>query len=360
VFAWKRRFCRNQVGAKEKKEIEILKKLSHHHMVRLAGSYTHRQFLGLLLHPVAICDLHTFFEDFETVCTGKEPKANQQDRLRALRLPYGSPSSCHEAGKRYIFSKIGCITSAIEYLHSQKIQHKDLKPANIVITRDGLWLTDFGSATDFSELTHSNTEGDGHGTERYLAPEIVDYEPSGIAADVFSLGCVLLEICAIACKGTLEPFRFPRTAQHRSGSFQANLHRLEEWFAIFENFDSAKIRHVLCEIRQMLAKDPKRRPKAMASHRTFSSVDHMEPIPDFYLFGSCCENPFMARREHRRELKKLKEDFAKESERKYRSHYKETQKLQKQVVLAEANMSRLGPVNDVTELELREAFYTNC
>ena len=46
----------------ERKEIEILKKLKHEHIVRIVGTYTHRQFLGLLLHPVAVCDLATLFE----------------------------------------------------------------------------------------------------------------------------------------------------------------------------------------------------------------------------------------------------------------------------------------------------------
>jgi serine/threonine protein kinase len=42
---------------KAKREIEILKRLSSHmHIIQLIGTYTHGQFLGMLIYPVAICD----------------------------------------------------------------------------------------------------------------------------------------------------------------------------------------------------------------------------------------------------------------------------------------------------------------
>lgn len=48
-LAWKRIPLRRQVAQKDLKEMEILKKLSHTHMIELIGTYTHRQCLGLLL-----------------------------------------------------------------------------------------------------------------------------------------------------------------------------------------------------------------------------------------------------------------------------------------------------------------------
>jgi hypothetical protein len=55
-----------KIGPKERKEVEIMKKLaSHSHMLQLVGTYTHKQFLGILMFPVAVCDLHAFFEDVE-------------------------------------------------------------------------------------------------------------------------------------------------------------------------------------------------------------------------------------------------------------------------------------------------------
>ena len=69
--AWKRKYCRKTIGPGELKEIEIIKKLRHSHIIRFAGSYTHGRYLGLLLYPVAQCDLATFLEDLDFVLSVK-------------------------------------------------------------------------------------------------------------------------------------------------------------------------------------------------------------------------------------------------------------------------------------------------
>lgn len=76
---------RRKLGGQERKEIEILKHLPpHEHIVQLVGTYTHRQFLGILLYSVAVCDLHTFFEDVEAWhATENEPRG-QDERLEML------------------------------------------------------------------------------------------------------------------------------------------------------------------------------------------------------------------------------------------------------------------------------------
>lgn len=180
-LAHKRLVFRRKIGDAELKEIEILKKISSHtHMMQLVGTYTHRQFLGLLLHPVAVCDLHTFFEDVEAWSnidiTLSLPEARQaaldplhRNRLEALGYDFPTAASRSQASKAY--HKIGCLISAIEYLHEQKIRHKDLKPSNILLTQDRLWLSDFGSATDFSLLSQSATDNE-RGTPRYFSPEV--------------------------------------------------------------------------------------------------------------------------------------------------------------------------------------------
>ncbi|KAF2632884.1 hypothetical protein BU25DRAFT_318004, partial [Macroventuria anomochaeta] len=64
----------------------------------------------------------------------------------------------------------GCLVSAVQYLHAQKIRHKDLKHLNILLSSKRLYLSNFGSATDFSLLSESATDNE-HGTLRYYAPE---------------------------------------------------------------------------------------------------------------------------------------------------------------------------------------------
>jgi serine/threonine protein kinase len=162
-----------------------LKRLpAHDHIIQLIGTYTHRQFLGILLYPVAVCDLHTFFQDAEdwyhTADEFKTSEArlssldpSQKDRLMALGYDFPETNNLYNASLAY--SKIGCLVSAISYLHDQKVRHKDLKPSNILLSRDGLWLSDFGSATDFSLLSQSATNNE-RGSPRYFSPEVSAYK----------------------------------------------------------------------------------------------------------------------------------------------------------------------------------------
>lgn len=180
-LAHKTVLCRRKIGERERREIEILKKLSHAHVVQVVGTYTHMKFLGIIMYPVAVCDLYTFFEDVEAwtdlvlqhpefvILASLDPSS--KERLDALGYDYPTdPSKGLMAIP--IFVQIGCLLSAVAYLHGQKIRHKDLKPSNILLSRDKLWLSDFGSATDFSLLSQSATDNE-RGTPRYFAPEYV-------------------------------------------------------------------------------------------------------------------------------------------------------------------------------------------
>lgn len=165
-----------KMNGKERKEVDVMTKLnqelSHEHIVRMIGSYTHygqQRLLGLLIYPVAICDLHTFFED-AAAYWAKNADQYQTDRLKELGY-FEVPKSGLKNKAWPIYSQIGCLVSAVAYLHRKGIRHKDLKPQNILLSKDHVYLSDFGLATDFSTLTQSATEGGG-GTPRYLAPEV--------------------------------------------------------------------------------------------------------------------------------------------------------------------------------------------
>lgn len=172
---------RRKVGDTERKEIEILKKLSHAHVVQVVGTYTHNKFLGIIMYPVAVCDLSTFFEDVEawTDLIIQHPRSvalesldlSSKERLDALGYEFPTdPSESLMALPIYV--QIGCLLSTVAYLHGQQIRHKDLKPSNILLSKGKLWLSDFGSATDFSLLSQSATDNE-RGTPRYFSPEYV-------------------------------------------------------------------------------------------------------------------------------------------------------------------------------------------
>ena len=191
-LAHKRMVVKRKLGGKEMKEIDILKRLSsHEHIIQLVGTYTHRQFLGLLMYPVAVCDMATFFDDVEAWHkTGLGLKIfrdqtsllepNQKRRLEALGYDFPLLTDAYRASP--VYSKIGCLVSATAFLHDQKIRHKDFKPSNILLAKDRMWLSDFGSATDFSLLSQSATDNE-RGTPRYFSPEVSSRQCPNIRRD---------------------------------------------------------------------------------------------------------------------------------------------------------------------------------
>ncbi|MCX6632079.1 MAG: serine/threonine-protein kinase, partial [Candidatus Solibacter sp.] len=96
------------------------------------------------------------------------------------------------------------IAAALDAAHRQGIVHRDLKPGNILVTKSGVKLLDFGlaklrdagpQAVSESTLTMPLTaEGAVLGTPQYMAPEQVEGKPADARSDIFAFGCVLYEM----------------------------------------------------------------------------------------------------------------------------------------------------------------------
>uniref|UniRef100_A0A4W4FZ47 non-specific serine/threonine protein kinase n=1 Tax=Electrophorus electricus TaxID=8005 RepID=A0A4W4FZ47_ELEEL len=90
--------------------------------------------------------------------------------------------------------EIACqLVSALYYLHSHRILHRDMKPQNILLGKGGVVkLCDFGFARAMSVSTLVLTSI--KGTPLYMSPELVEEKPYDHTADLWSLGCILYEL----------------------------------------------------------------------------------------------------------------------------------------------------------------------
>jgi serine/threonine protein kinase len=86
------------------------------------------------------------------------------------------------------------VASALAYLHSEGIVHRDVKPANVLLDPSGsARICDLGISLDVGEPDPHGRPGHTVGSLAYLAPEQVLGEAIGTAVDVFALGLMLLE-----------------------------------------------------------------------------------------------------------------------------------------------------------------------
>src|SRR6516165_1894030 len=88
----------------------------------------------------------------------------------------------------------GQICDALDAAHKKGITHRDLKPVNILVTRAGVKLLDFGLARMASGAGDETLTMAVMGTPAYMAPEQWEGKPGDARSDIYSFGCVLYEM----------------------------------------------------------------------------------------------------------------------------------------------------------------------
>ena len=162
----------NQLSAKDKeeaqKEIKVLASLNHPYIVKYIESFQERGTLHIVMEYADGGDLSQKIER-----SGKG-LMKESDILKDFIQ----------------------IALAIKYIHDRKILHRDLKGQNIFLLKDGtIKLGDFGIARVLDHTMQvCRTQ---IGTPYYLSPEICQGRNYNSKTDIWSLGCILYELCTL-------------------------------------------------------------------------------------------------------------------------------------------------------------------
>jgi mitogen-activated protein kinase kinase kinase len=156
--------CKFQAALRN--EIDLMQNLQHPHIVSYLGHDRIDSCLYLYMEYVAGGSLSAMLKDF-----GPFEEALVADYSRQL-------------------------LAGLRYLHEQQppVVHRDIKGGNVLVSDEGVVkLTDFGCSKKIDLDTTCHTRGM-PGSVNWMAPEVVTNARYGIAADVWSFGCVVIEM----------------------------------------------------------------------------------------------------------------------------------------------------------------------
>lgn len=151
-------------------EVSLLERLSHPHIIQYHESFKHQDFLYIVI-------------DY----------AEGGDMANRIKL---AKSKGYKFSESQIWKWFMQICQGLEYIHGNKIIHRDLKAHNIFLSKSGdVKIGDFGISrvlSNSSELANTSI-----GTPYYISPEVCKGEPYDYKADIWSLGCILYELCSL-------------------------------------------------------------------------------------------------------------------------------------------------------------------
>jgi serine/threonine protein kinase len=250
-------------------EIARLKELwedgQDHHIIRYVKTYKRGDEFGALITPAATTNLMSLLS-----------RCCQQAIYRQQLVPV-------------LLRAFGCLSYSLAYIHNDKeTRHRDIKPHNILYHRtqqreeEFLWA-DFGLAKNFSQSSDSATRGPFEGTDEYAAPEALEHASHGRSADIFSLGCVFLEILGVILTATLD--REMPGSIRRLAPYHLNISRTENWVDDQIREEQRKADRSLVPLlklsRKMIARDATLRPKISEVVRTLADVQHATRVTMF-------------------------------------------------------------------------------
>jgi serine/threonine protein kinase len=299
-----RKIRKDVYNAPEHMETEItrLKELwedgKDHHIIRYVKTYQRGDEFGALFTPAATTN------------------------LMSLLSRYCQQAADRQQLKPVLFRAFGCLSYSLAYIHNDKeTRHRDIKPQNILYHKtpqreeEFLWA-DFGLAKNFSQLEDSATANSFEGTDEYAAPEAVRPAPHGRSADIFSLGCVFLEILCVILTATLN--RNVPGSLRSLMPYRLNVRRIRDWvdFQVRaeERNPDRRLVPLLKLSRKMIAEDARDRPKISDVVRDLAAT-HASGVTMFctkcwpHLEESCRRRRQIMHRDHRVTWQNLRHMF---------------------------------------------------
>ncbi|KAG6357245.1 hypothetical protein INS49_015123 [Diaporthe citri] len=254
-------FRKPDIGKREARtfvnELKILKRINHEHCVELIGSYSDPKYFALIMTPVADCDLENFYMLAST-------NTDEESLLRGF---------------------FGCLAGTLDYLHQQKVIHQDVKPQNILVKGHRALLTDFGISRSWEGLTRGTTTADMGRTWIYAAREVARGGPKNQSADVWSLGCVFLEMCTVLKGLSVANMRKYFSHRNESTSFHDNIDSMPGWMGKLRGAAPRGDDVVLDWVTEMLQADPDSRLTPFEVFgRTVSEFEKSRVL----FCGTCC------------------------------------------------------------------------
>ncbi|XP_023681561.2 serine/threonine-protein kinase Nek11 isoform X2 [Paramormyrops kingsleyae] len=151
---------------------------------------TEAQLLAQLHHPSILKFYNSFLEkDIFCIITEYCEDGDLDCRLEELR----------QAGARLPESQVAewlvQLLLGVHYMHQRKILHRDLKAKNIFLKKNIVKIGDFGVSRLLNgscDLATTFT-----GTPFYMSPEVLSHHGYNSKSDIWSLGCVLYEMCSL-------------------------------------------------------------------------------------------------------------------------------------------------------------------
>lgn len=219
------------------REIAIMKKMNHPHIVKYVAAYLQNASLNLIMSPVA------------------------QSTLREHLTRSGRT----EKDAERIHTWFGCLTSALSYIHSQRIRHADIKPQNILVRDSDVFISDFGISRVVSE-PDSTSSSISPSTPFYAPMEIAERLQHGRKSDVFSLGCVVVELLTVSeGKTVAELHDYLGLSKTKKGSRDVPAYwkvqeKLLGWIAIMKTSASRSAQRLWNICERMVENQPDLRP----------------------------------------------------------------------------------------------------